>query len=88
MSAMVEGAYGAMGMLPPGGGEATPALVAVSLALTAATVTAAVLGGYRRMETIMTGLLIVILTCFIIVAIKGVKMNGTRKQMDVLLVEP
>jgi Mn2+/Fe2+ NRAMP family transporter len=32
---------------------------------------AAVLGGYRRMETIMTALLMVILVSFIIVAIKG-----------------
>ena len=71
MSAMVEGAYGAMGMLPPAGGEATPGLVAVTLVLTTATVVAAVLGGYKRMELIMTALLVVILMCFIVVAIKG-----------------
>ena len=29
------------------------------------------LGGYKRMETIMTALLVVILVCFIVVAIKG-----------------
>jgi manganese transport protein len=71
MSAMVEGAYGAMGMLPPPGGEATVGLFVVTIVLTGSTVVAAVLGGYRRMETIMTALLVVILVCFIVVAIKG-----------------
>jgi manganese transport protein len=71
MSAMVEGAYGSMGLLPPTGGQATAGLVAVTLVLTGATVLAAVMGGYRRMETIMTALLMVILVSFIIVAIKG-----------------
>ena len=71
MSAMVEGAYGSMGQLPPAGGAPTVGLVAVTLVLTAATVAAAVMGGYKRMETIMTALLVVILLCFIVVAIKG-----------------
>ena len=69
MSAMVEGTYGALGMLPP----ATPnaGLVFATMALTAITVIAAVLGGYKRVEKIMTALLLVILACFVIVAIKG-----------------
>jgi Mn2+/Fe2+ NRAMP family transporter len=71
MSAMVEGAYGALGMLPPAGGEPTFGLFVVTIVLTVATVVAAVMGGYRRMETIMTGLLVVILVCFIVVAVKG-----------------
>lgn len=71
MSAMVEGAYGAMGMLPPASGEASLGLVIVTVVLTGATVIAAVLGGYKRMEAIMTGLLLTILTCFIVVAVKG-----------------
>ena len=71
MSAMVEGAYGALGMLPPANGEATVGLFIVTIVLTGTTVIAAVLGGYRRMETIMTALLVVILVCFIVVAIKG-----------------
>lgn len=71
MSAMVEGAYGAIGQLPPAGGEATAGLFAVTIALTISTVVAAVLGGYRRMEKIMTALLVVILVCFVFVAIKG-----------------
>jgi len=71
MSAMVEGSYGAMGMLPPSGGRTTVGLVIVTLVLASTTVTAAVLGGYRRMESIMTALLMVILISFIVVAIKG-----------------
>jgi Mn2+/Fe2+ NRAMP family transporter len=71
MSAMVEGAYGALGMLPPAGGETTLGLFVVTIVLTATTVVAAVLGGYRRMEKIMTALLVVILVCFIVVAVKG-----------------
>lgn len=71
MSAMVEGLYGAMGLLPPAGGERGAGLLLITVALTAITVSAAVLGGYKRVEKIMTGLLIVILVSFIIVAIKG-----------------
>lgn len=71
MSAMVEGAYGAMGSLPPSSGGASPLLVGVTVALTAVTVAAAVLGGYKRVEKIMTGLLLVILLSFLVVAIKG-----------------
>jgi manganese transport protein len=69
MSAMVEGTYGALGMLPP----ATPdgGLVAAAVGLTLISVAAAVLGGYKRVEKIMTALLLVILACFIVVAIKG-----------------
>ena len=71
MSAMVEGSYGAMGMLPPSGGQTTVGLVIVTIVLATTTVTAAVLGGYRRMESIMTALLMIILISFIVVAIKG-----------------
>ncbi len=71
MSAMVEGSYGAMGRLPPSGGQTTVGLVIVTIVLASTTVTAAVLGGYRRMESIMTALLMVILISFIVVAIKG-----------------
>ena len=58
MSAMVEGAYGAFGLLPPAGAaEGGAGLVAATLVLTATTVAAAVLGGYKRVEKIMTALL-------------------------------
>ena len=71
MSAMVEGAYGAFGKLPPAGADSGVGLVLVTIVLTTLTVLAAVLGGSKRMEKIMTGLLVAILVCFIIVAIKG-----------------
>jgi manganese transport protein len=71
MSAMVEGMYGSVGLLPPTSGQGGTGLLFVTLGLTALTLVSAVLGGYKRVEKIMTALLIVILVCFIIVAIKG-----------------
>jgi Mn2+/Fe2+ NRAMP family transporter len=69
MSAMVEGAYGALGTLPPASPDT--GIVLVTVGLTALSVTLAVLGGYKRIEKIMTALLLIILASFIIVAIKG-----------------
>src|SRR5688572_474548 len=71
MSAMVEGAYGAMGTLPPTSTESGTMFVLVTVGATIVTVVSAVLGGYKRVEKIMTALLIVILVSFLIVAIKG-----------------
>ncbi len=71
MSAMVEGTYGTMGMLPPTAADKPTGLMLVTIALTALTLGAAVLGGYKRVEKIMTALLVVILVCFIVVAVKG-----------------
>jgi manganese transport protein len=68
-AAMAEGSYGAFGMLPPK--SATVSFVTVTVALTAATVSLAVLGGYKRVEKVMTLLLVAKLVCFIIVAAKG-----------------
>jgi manganese transport protein len=69
MAAMVEGAYGALGMLPPP--SATVGFLLVTMTLTGGTVLLAVLGGYKRVERIMTFLLVAKLVCFIIVATKG-----------------
>jgi manganese transport protein len=69
MAAMVEGAYGAFGRLPPVTADVGFGLITV--ALTAATVTLAVLGGYKRVERVMAFLLVAKLVCFIIVATKG-----------------
>ena len=71
MSAMVEGSYGMLGFLPPAGADRGIGLAVVTVVLTGITVASAVLGGYKRMEKIMTALLVVILVSFIIVAIKG-----------------
>jgi Mn2+/Fe2+ NRAMP family transporter len=72
MSAMVEGAYGAVGQLPPSGADQGWGFATVTLAWTVVTVLAAVLGGYKRVEKIMTTLLVVILVSFLVVAIKGI----------------
>jgi Mn2+/Fe2+ NRAMP family transporter len=71
MSAMVEGSYGAMGMLPPAGSDTGWSLAIVTVVLTTVTLASAVFGGYKRVEKIMTALLMVILISFIVVAIKG-----------------
>lgn len=68
MAAIVEGAYGAMGTLPPTEGSGYAVL---TLILTVASVLVAVLGGYKRIEKIMTVLLVFMLVCFIAVAAKG-----------------
>jgi manganese transport protein len=68
MAAMVEGAYGSMGSLPPADGVGYSLL---ALVLTAVSVTLAVLGGYKRVEKILTFLLVAKLACFVIVATKG-----------------
>jgi Mn2+/Fe2+ NRAMP family transporter len=69
MAAMAEGTYGAVGLLPPA--VANAPFVLLTLALTAGTVALAVLGGYKRVEKIMTILLVAKLVCFVIVAAKG-----------------
>jgi hypothetical protein len=69
MAAMVEGAYGAFGSLPPP--SASSGFVLLTVVLTTASVTLAVLGGYKRVERVMTVLLVAKLVCFIIVAAKG-----------------
>ena len=69
MAAMVEGAYGAFGSLPPA--TAGIGFGLITVALTAASVTLAVLGGYKRVERVMVFLLVAKLVCFIIVATKG-----------------
>src|SRR5262245_34253456 len=71
MSAMVEGAYGSIGRLPPAASDSGLGFALVTLAWSVVTVVAAVLGGYKRVEKVMTALLVVILISFLIVAIKG-----------------
>src|SRR4029453_8036973 len=70
MAAMTEGAYGAVGRLPPP--SATLPIVLLTIALTAGTVSLAVLGGYKGGEKIMRVLVVPKQGCFFIVAAKGV----------------
>lgn len=69
MAAMVEGAYGAFGSLPPP--SASASFVMLTMVLTGGSVALAVLGGYKRVERVLTALLLIKLACFIIVAAKG-----------------
>ena len=71
MSVMIEAAYGALGIELPAGGEVTTGIIVTMLILTTITIVLVVSGGYKGLEKIMTGLLLFILVCFIIVAIKG-----------------
>ena len=71
MSAMVEGTYGVFGLLPPAGADRGLGLAIVTVVLTAITLATAVFGGLKRVEKIMTALLMVILVSFIVVAVKG-----------------
>ncbi len=71
MSVMIEAVYGALGIELPAGGAITPGIIVTMLILTAITIVLVISGGYKGLEKIMTGLLLFILTCFIIVAIKG-----------------
>src|SRR5690349_18084712 len=56
MSALVEGIYGTMGLLPPVGDEGLGGLIVVTIVSTAVTLWAAVVGEYKRVEKIMTAL--------------------------------
>ena len=71
MSAMVEGTYGSVGLLPPASIDDSSSLLVVTIGATLVTLASAVLGGYKRVEKIMTALLLVILVSFLVVAIKG-----------------
>ena len=71
MSAMVEGTFGSAGLLPPASIEDSNSLLFVTIGATVVTLASAVLGGYKRVEKIMTALLLVILVSFLVVAIKG-----------------
>jgi Mn2+/Fe2+ NRAMP family transporter len=69
MSVMTEAVYGVAGAAAPA--SITVSKVIIVLGITAVIVPAAVTGGVKRLQKVMTGLLMVILVCFIVVAVKG-----------------
>jgi len=71
MSVMMEGAYGVLGLEAPAGGAITPGKIAIVVVLTLLTLLGTLTGGFKRLQKVMTSLLMVILVCFIVVAIKG-----------------
>ena len=71
MSVMVAGTYGIFGQEIPKGGAITPGVIITTVLLTAITLLIVLFGGFKRLVKVMTGLLMLILVCFIVVAIKG-----------------
>jgi Mn2+/Fe2+ NRAMP family transporter len=70
MSVMIEAAYGALGITMPADTEAAGIIITM-LILVVITLVLVLFGGYKRIEKLMTGLLLLILAAFIIVAVKG-----------------
>ncbi|MCE5249105.1 divalent metal cation transporter [bacterium] len=71
MSVMVEAAYGVFNIPLPAGGAVTPGKIMIVLCLVTLTVLGSVTGGFKRLAKVMTWLLMIILVCFIVVAVKG-----------------
>ena len=71
MSVMVAGTYGIVGQKMPAGGAVTPGIIITTIILTVITLLIVLFGGFKRLVKVMTGLLMLILFCFIVVAIKG-----------------
>ncbi len=71
MSVMVAGGFGMVGVAMPEGGAATSGIYAMTIGLTIATLLVVLFGGFKRLVKVMTWMLMVILVCFIVVAIKG-----------------
>ena len=71
MSVMVAGTYGMLGKTMPDGGMATKGVIITTIVLTIITLLIVLFGGFKRLVKVMTGLLMLILVCFSIVAIKG-----------------
>ncbi len=70
MSVMIEAAYGSFGIPLPADGNSGGAIL-MMLILLVVTLVLVLFGGYKRIEKLMTGLLLLILFAFIIVAVKG-----------------
>ncbi len=77
MSVMTEAVYGVFGIDLPSGGAVTPLKIIIVLVLTAIIVYSIVAGSFKRLQNVMTGLLILILLCFIVVAVKGLMQWAT-----------
>jgi len=71
MSVMVEGAYGSLGIPLPESDIVSAGKIIAVLILLAITLLGVLSGGFKRLEKVMSGLLMLILICFILVAVKG-----------------
>ncbi|MDP2981944.1 MAG: Nramp family divalent metal transporter [Candidatus Latescibacter sp.] len=70
-SVMIEATYGVFGMAPPARNDITTGVIVVGITLLLLILGLVLYGGYKRLEKSMTWLLLVILVCFIIVALKA-----------------
>jgi manganese transport protein len=70
-SVMLDAVYGIVGKQTPAVTGMTPAAFVVTVILLALTLALVLWGGFKRIEKSMTWLLLVILVCFIIVALKA-----------------
>lgn len=70
MSVMVEAAYGSLGLPMPVNAQGAGILMMLVILLILSLLLV-LFGGYKRIEKLMTGLLLLILFAFIIVAVKG-----------------
>ena len=77
MSVMTEAVYGVLGIELPPDGAVTPLKIIIVLVLITLVVYAGVIGSFKRLQKVMTGLLMLILLCFIIVAVKGLMQWAT-----------
>ncbi len=77
MSVMTEAVYGVFGIDLPPDGAVTPLKIIIVLILITLVVYAGVIGSFKRLQKVMTGLLMLILLCFIIVAVKGLMQWAT-----------
>jgi len=77
MSVMTEAVYGVFGIDLPPDGAVTPLKIIIVLVLITLVVYAGVIGSFKRLQKVMTGLLMLILLCFIVVAVKGLMQWAT-----------
>jgi Mn2+/Fe2+ NRAMP family transporter len=71
MSVMTESVYGMFSIPVPANNVVTAGKFITVLIITGLVLAAAITGGIKRLQKVMTWLLLLILVCFIIVAIKG-----------------
>ncbi len=71
MSVMTESVYGMFGINLPDNGSVTAGKLIIVVILTAMVLAAVLYGSFKRLQKVMTALLMLILICFIVVAIKG-----------------
>ena len=70
MSVMIEAAYGSLGIAMPADVKSAGVILMMTVLLIL-TLVLVLFGGYKRIEKLMTGLLLLILVAFVIVAVKG-----------------